>query len=429
MASQEISEELEQLVVALDEEDPQARIAALEGMWQLREPIAIQFLVIIYNEDESPAVREKAAEVLGRFKGLSEGRASGKRRGRGARNRGNSGRQRGGRGLRTLLTVTLVLFAVINVGLFLMSNSDDNGEGSASTDDPAALRMSLLEAMEQDMVQTETIARDLRSRAIDYDDGLESLNTLCERDVEAAPEPIELSQQERELFPDVEDLATRPTGEYRFALAGLNAAIGLWNSACQNEDAILDSGRLIESTVTTIDAAKAAQENDIAVLMAAAFETPTPSVEPSPTTPPTPEPTPTPTARERSEIVESITVQPQRIQADAQEILNRVAAIDSGAGVSEQCDQANFWNPPGVMLNAEEASLYPELVAFGSNESSAFNTALAALEDVKTDWNMLCDNGRATAATIQTLEIKGERVINRVPNAQAEVDAAFGAGE
>lgn len=420
----EISPELKALIVELDEEDPKSKIDALEGMWRLQDPTAIQFLVIIYKEEDaySEEVRAKAAEILGKYKGLATSRSSGKSKKR-------STKRRSGAGIRRLLTVTLLLFAILNIGLFVMSNSEDSDSDAPASTSPAEQRMALLDQMSQDMTQTETIARDLRSRAIDYDDGLQSLDDLCAEPVDAAPTPVELSEAETELFPDVADLASRPTGDYRFAIAGLNAALGLWTSGCQSEDRILDSSGLIDRTVTTIDAARAAQQNDLATLLAVVFETPTPSPVPTSTMEPTPEPTPTPTARERGEIVETILVQPQRIQADTQEILNRISAIDNGARVSEQCDAAVFWNPPGVILNAEEAGLYPDIQAFGENETSAFNTALASLEELKTNWRNVCDSGNASAATIQTIDILGERVINRVPLAEAEVNTAFGASE
>jgi hypothetical protein len=427
MASQGISEELEQLVVELDN-GPKAQLEAIEGMWQLRDPDAIQFLVMVYENAEDmfddTAVRQKAGEVLGRFKGLMEQRASGE-----AAEEPADDTKRSGRGLRTLLTVTLLLFAAANVALFVISGNDSEGDSTVAGGDPAELRMSLLQAMETDMEQTETIARDLRSRAIDFDDGLESLDSLCERPVEDAPAPIQLSEQEQGLFPDIQQLATRPTGEYRFALAGLGASLGIWNAACESDDTVLDSGRLIDSTVTTIDAAIAARENDISTLMTTPFETPTPSVEPSPTTPPTPEPTPTPAAREREEIVQLIVQQPQRMQADAQEILNRVNAINTGARVSEQCDSAVFWNPPGVtaLLRPAEVEQYPDIAEYGANENSSFNTLLDLLDELKVGWQEMCDQNSASAARLSTLEIQGERVLNRVPAAQSEVDTTFAA--
>ncbi|PJF39837.1 MAG: hypothetical protein CUN55_13510, partial [Phototrophicales bacterium] len=46
------------------------RINALEAMWLLQEPEVIEVVSLIYREADDNKVRDKAAEVLGKYKGL-----------------------------------------------------------------------------------------------------------------------------------------------------------------------------------------------------------------------------------------------------------------------------------------------------------------------------------------------------------------------
>ena len=406
------SPELEQLVIALDAKEAKKRIEALEGMWELRDPEAIVFLNIIYTEDKNRKVRAKAGEMLANYKGMYE-ELQGKRSGGGSS------------GLRNLLVLTLLLFIGLNVALFVLSDSD--GDGEDTINDPQEARSALLTQMQTDMETTEGLARELRSRAIDYSDGLESLENLCANELGIVPDPISLNDQEKTLFPDIDATVNDAIGNYRFSLAALKTAATVWNTACMDPaNAVLDSRQIIELTLESIDTASAAQDNEIAQLLAEPFNTPVPTAIPTATTTPTPEPTATPAARTREAIVESITVQPQRIQADTQEILNRLASINAGANARTECEAANFWNPPGIQMNPEEQGLYTEIALFAANEDSAFAKALESLTTLKTAWADLCEDGRASAAEISVVEIQAERLLNTIPFVEDEITRTFG---
>jgi len=58
--------------VGLNESDEKIRQLAIRNLWQTEDPALLPKLVEVFQEDESPAVRAQAAQVLGRFLYLGE---------------------------------------------------------------------------------------------------------------------------------------------------------------------------------------------------------------------------------------------------------------------------------------------------------------------------------------------------------------------
>lgn len=406
------SPELTQLVEKFESEENQnKRLSLLDDMWELQDPEAILILKILYEEGDNKKIRNKAAEILGKYKGLEQQLRGKKKKGGGA--------------LRGILTLTLLLFIVANVGLFVLSSGDDNEESPGT--DAAALRANLLGRIENNLNQADSLARELRRRAIDYDDNIASLEEICTDSPGAVPDPIEMTEQERNLFPDIAEIIDEETSDYNFALLSLGIAYDSYQSACNSEDGSNPTAQQIKDfSDEAIVIITEARDDELEQLVSRPYATPTPSVEPSATPTTTPSLTPTPSSRERQEIIDGILVQPARIEADAQEIVSRITAVDRGGDLATNCRDANFWNPPGIMLRGEEPELYPDIAEFAQNGASRFNIALQNLATLKANWREVCDSGRATASDIQTLRISGNQVIAFAGGAQTEVDQLFG---
>jgi HEAT repeat protein len=58
--------------IALDDPDEEARLVALDGLWEDENPLLVQVLIRLLNSDPSAPVRASAATSLGRFAMLAE---------------------------------------------------------------------------------------------------------------------------------------------------------------------------------------------------------------------------------------------------------------------------------------------------------------------------------------------------------------------
>lgn len=149
-------------------------------------------------------------------------------------------------GITLLLSVCALVFV-------LSSNGAENPTENDPTRSHASQRLALLDQLEFHVTSMRDVTLDLRARASDYEAGRGTLADLCTKSTPLLPEPITLSDDEVSDFPTVAQITLSPTGDYRFARAGLDASISLWNADCQSGSDILDVDRLNEYTLTVLD--------------------------------------------------------------------------------------------------------------------------------------------------------------------------------
>lgn len=267
-------------------DDPKRRMEACQQMWKLRDPEAIMFLKIIYEEDTDPLVQAEAAEVLTNFRRIQrerEASRSGKSKSTGL----------GWRLLRSILLLTFVGLLILN-GLFFWANTQDdeantvvdNDEGISSSSG----RQEIVSALDQSLANLvdDAVKLQVEWQKVESGNNGDCLITLNR------PQPIELTESQMQQFPDISSLISDEFGDYRFSFGAFNDVLGFWDAYCAGTLAESNLLGNVERLREPIGLATNIRANIIPSFREATA-IPTVGPSPTPTLPPTETPVPTAT--------------------------------------------------------------------------------------------------------------------------------------
>lgn len=398
------SEEFVAVIREWDEaRSTKARIAVLENMWLLQDPEIIEAVTLIYNDgNEDRKVRAKAAEVLGKYKGLYQALRAPKKAGGGGR-----------AGLRNMLVITLVLLLGANGALFFMGSSD--GEDGDSRD-LVAERKTLIDQIEADMTTVRELAIDLRATSRDLEEESTSLEDACNKSFSDVPTPIVLAENQTGFFPDINTFVTDPIGDYLVALDGAAIALTTWNAGCTVQ--MIDTDRVIDIAAAVVDSADAALNIRLPDLRDNPFVTPTPSPRPTNAPTDTPIPTETPLPRDRNTIIARLYEIVDHAEVNANIIQTSTSgAIRGEARLRDYCSQVLWTDIELVTLTGDEVVAAPEVADYLAAEDNSFNALVTQSKALRDEWNRLC-NGSPRDAEVDALNTFAQNVLDQVTTTQ-----------
>lgn len=395
------SEPSEEMIAVLSEFDQaldrKARFAALDKMWLLEDPEIIELLLVVYNENNDKKTREKAGEILGKYKGLYNAlrtppQASG-----------------GGRaGLRNILVITLLLLVGANGALFFMSATDGDEDTPRNVQ---AERAALVDKIEADMRQSIALSQNLRDTAQGVIDGENTLETACATTFEALPDPVELSGDQPDLFPDIQSVVTNENS-YVLVFDYVAANFGAWRGGCQVNPPAVDTVGISRIANDTISVANSIIDNELVQLRTNPYNTPTPVPLPTNTPTNTPEPTATPFPREQSELIAQLYQQVERAEFNAAALIEIIdQMILSGGDRSEFCREGSIWGMDSVRqitLTGDEIASFPEINAYLADPNNPLSTLIAENLVIIEERNALCRDNSSDSVRLGILRRQAE---------------------
>ncbi|NDJ86499.1 MAG: HEAT repeat domain-containing protein [Chloroflexi bacterium] len=360
--------ELTRLVEQYDSEDPEERIEVCRQMRDLADPEAIQFLVLIYQEDSEEKVKKAAAEALGQYRAMQL-EIEGKRRSSG----------RGMRRARTFLIVTLVVLVALNVMLVVA--------GGGSEEEGLTEEQRLANQIATSLNDVILDAQHMRGEIWAIQAGRKTPAEACRLELNR-PEPVQLDETQAEAYPEISDFVSNPAGDYQFVMTGMpDVAYTPWDTViCAGTTPVGDTlNAELQATAerlgVILDAATQARENE--VLAPATIDNP-----------PTPTATPTPDVSDQRDLIDQLAANIDVRITAAQELQMQLQALDPAQQVSLAVCRIEFPQPPPVNFRGGDSEAHPEIYAFAISSESPFQTVQQDYQTVLDYWDEVVCPGR-----------------------------------